>query len=118
VGFADSPAVEHHPVARLEVGVRARLDHARAVDAGDHGPLAHHRRAVGDSQPVLEIDRRPADSNHHITIGRIGCKGRIIEFANACDKSGVALFQHNSLKHSDLHWLGCRPVAGLPGLLV
>jgi len=71
VRLADTPAVEHHPVAGLEPGVRAVADHPGQVDAGHHRELADHRRAAGDGQAVLEVQCGVLHVDGDVTVGQL-----------------------------------------------
>src|SRR5690606_41198302 len=88
VRFADTPAVQYDPVARREAGMAARGDDAGAVDAGNHRPLAHHRTAVGDGEPVLEVDRGLLYIE--IDVGIAGVRDEIgfVELADAGREAG------------------------------
>ena len=56
MGLTDAPAVEHHLIARLELGIGRTDDGAGEVDAGDHRPASDHGRLAGEREPVLIVN--------------------------------------------------------------
>ena len=70
VALAHAPAIEHHGIAHLPVGVAADLDGARQVDARHHGEFAHHGRLAGDGQAVLVIQRGRCHAHGHVALGQ------------------------------------------------
>ena len=105
MGLAGAPAVQHHEIARLEVGMRGGLDAAGEVDAGDHRPAAHHRRLAADREAVLVVHRRMRDADgdvalHQFALGEIG-EGEV--------GAGLTLRRHQGLERRHRH-LPQRPV--------
>ena len=95
MGFAHAPAVVDEGVAGLPVRVGG-FDHLPCpVDAGHHGPLAHHRRAVGDGQRVLVVQRGPGHAHQHVAGGQLG----LIERAQAGAEAGLVFFEQQGLEH-------------------
>jgi hypothetical protein len=75
VRLAHAPAVVDEGIAGFHCRVAGFEHHAGAVDAGDHGPLAHHRALVGDGQAVLVVERGPVDAHQHVA----RWQGRFVE---------------------------------------
>jgi hypothetical protein len=75
VRLAHAPAVVDEGVAGFPGRVAGFEHHAGAVDAGDHGPLPHHRALVGDGQAVLVVERGPVDAHQHV----VRWQGRFVE---------------------------------------
>lgn len=70
VRLADAPTVQHHLVAGLPVGVVRGLDHAREVNARDHGKAADHGAFAGDRQRILVVQGGAGNPNRHVALGQ------------------------------------------------
>ena len=93
MGFTHAPAVQHHLVAWLEVGVAGALDRTGQVDARHHRPLAHHRALVGDRQAVLVVEGRVIDTHRDVTVRHL----RLVDVTERGIEAGLGFAKKNAL---------------------
>src|SRR5207253_11510340 len=100
VDLADTETVEHDLVAALPLGRSARRHRAGAVNPRDHRPAAYDRRAVGDGQAVLVVERGVLHVDGDVALRQEA----VIDLAHGGREIGVLLedqgLEHGAAKHS------------------
>ncbi len=72
VRLAQTPAVDQHMVAWLEVRMARLLDRTGEIDAGNHRPAPHDRCLAGEGQAVLVVYGCMTDFNRDIAFHEVG----------------------------------------------
>jgi hypothetical protein len=96
--FADAPAGDDHPVARLESRRAGRSDRAGEIDSGDERELsADDLSLAGNRESVLVIEARVLDVDRRITRRESG----LVELAHVRDEFSVCLVDDESFEHRE-----------------
>ena len=93
--LANTPAVQDHRSACRTRRRCARLDDTCAIDARGQRKLADHRRASGDRERVLVVDRRVLDANGDVAVRQV----RFIEAGQRAAITGVVLLDLQCIEH-------------------
>jgi hypothetical protein len=107
--LAAPPPVQDDAVSGFPRRVIAALHDAGEVDARDHRVPARDRRASGEGEPVLVVDRGVRDADEHVAVHEL----RVVDVADADDLPAAGLLDPQCSEHALL--LGRREVRPTEG---